>query len=168
MKLSKKVFWIGIYLLIHFLILSDLRTNLFQFQIKGVDEYFSTTTNELSISRIDSRIIDFVQTGDTRKSAKIITYKIPFGFFFLIGLVGLIAVGANRRMYLVLILSHLAVLLLGSLVFYLSINVNTWLLAINDLFTRYFIPLISVGVVAYAVLEKKKIDGDEKEVGRTG
>jgi hypothetical protein len=155
MTMLKKVLFIGLYIVIHFLVLSDIRTGLFQYQIRGVESNFASADKELIISRIDTRIIDFIRTDDTRKTPHVITYKIPFGFFFLIGMTGLIVTTASRGKFVALILSHLTVLLIGSLVFYLSINVNTWLLAINDLLTRYFIPLISIGVVAYAVLEKK-------------
>lgn len=136
--------------------LTDVRTSIFNYQIEGVKSYYSINNSEIKISRIDTRIIDFNYPGSGDSTDKVWTYKVPFGFFFLIGLLGLIIVESYRKYFLVLITAHLIVLLLASLVFYLSINMNTWLLAINDLLTRYFTPMISIGVVAFALIDKRK------------
>jgi hypothetical protein len=152
----KKFCLISLYLLIHFLILTEVRTALFQYQISGVKFYYSSHDSEITINRIDTRIIDFNYPVSNKTTEKVWSYKIPYGFFFLLGIIGLIIVGSDRKFYIVLLLSHFVVLLMGSLVFYLSINVNTWLLAISDLLTRYFTPMVSISVVAFALLEKRK------------
>lgn len=156
MAYLKKFILISLYLLLHFLILTDVRTALFEYQISGVRTYYSTHDSVVTINRIDTRIIDFNYPESNKTTEKVWSYKIPFGFFFLLGIIGLIIVGSDKKYYLVLLLTHFVVLLSGSLVFYLSINVNTWLLAISDLLTRYFTPAVSISVVAFALLEKRK------------
>ncbi|MDZ7807891.1 MAG: hypothetical protein U5K71_12365 [Gracilimonas sp.] len=156
MSSLKKIIWISLYLAFHLLILSEARTSLFKYQIGGIREYAVNSNSELTINRIDTRIIDFDYPKKIDSAEKVWTYKIPFGFFFLLGIIGMILVGSDRRYYIVLLTAHFVVLLLASLVFYLSINVNTWLLVINDLLTRYFIPVISIGAVAFALLEKRE------------
>lgn len=152
----KKLILVSIYLIFHFYILSDVRTHLFEFQTNGVVDYYTSQSTVTTIERIDTRIIDFNYPESRNTTEKVWTYKIPFGFFFMLGMLGLLMIGSGKKYYLVLLTTHFVVLLTGSLVFYLSINVNTWLLAINDLLTRYINPLISIGVVAFALIEKKK------------
>jgi len=158
MKMSfwNKTILISLYLIFHFFVISDVRTHVFEFQIIEVQTYYNSPNSEINIDRIHTRIIDFDYPDKEKGTEKVWTYKIPFGFFFLLGILGLLTVGSNRKYYIVLLVTHLVVLLAGSLVFYLSINVNTWLLAINDLLTRYINPMISIGVVAFALLEKRK------------
>lgn len=155
MPYLKKIILISLYLFLHFLVMSDVRTALFQYQVSEVKTYFSTKDSGTTINRVDTRIIDFDYPIAGEATDKVWTYKIPFGFFFLLGILGLIIIGSDRKYYVVLLSTHFVVLLMGSLVFYLAINVNTWLLAINDLLTRYFIPMVSISVVAFALLEKR-------------
>lgn len=87
---------------------------------------------------------------------KIYTFKFPFGYFFILGLAGLVLIGGNYRLVFILVGIHALATVLNIFALWIGIMLNPYLFSIMDLISRYLLPLSSLGLVAFGLLEKKR------------
>lgn len=151
--MMKKIIFIVLYVALHFLIMHDVRTAVFSFQTQELTEKIEHVENT-TISKLGTRLIYFEYNSENFD--KIWTYKLPFGFFFFLGIIGLILTGANKNYYFGLIGIHLLVSIAGALVFTYLVYKSVWMLAVCDLLSRYIIPLSSIGIIPLSLLEKRR------------
>jgi len=88
----------------------------------------------------------------------IYTYKILFGYYFLLGFIGLTYIARDFKPYILLSIIHfvLSLICLLSLIYGLTYNAN--FLIITDAIVRYLIPVFSLGIVALLPIWYRKID----------
>lgn len=154
----KKITLITLYLLFHLFVMRDVRTWMFSSQFDAdLIERVENSTN-LRFEILDIRLVYFEYEKDDFH--KFWHYKVPFGSFFLIGMVGLIVLNARRHYYFILIGIHVLVLLICSIIFMMDIAQYYQLLIITDLLSRYLIPLCSIGIIPLAFLERKEGSGE--------
>lgn len=158
----KKLIFVIIYALFHLLILREIRTALFSWQVNDEVIQNVDVNSHLLISNLDTRLVLFEYTKDDFH--KFWNYKVPFGSFFFIGMIGLILLGAGKKYFLYLIGIHAFVLLTGTLIFRIDMMQHFRLLIITDLLSRYLIPLCSLGMIPLALIEtKNSIQGARPE-----
>lgn len=76
-------------------------------------------------------------------------FKIPFGSFFLFGVIGLLIMGVDKIPFLYLSGFHFLSGLLSTILVMLAINYSMSLFIIVDFISRYLLPLGSFGYVAF-------------------
>jgi hypothetical protein len=156
----KKAVLVSIYILFHLFILREVRTSFFGFQADALVYENTTDIENLSVNKLGSRLIYLEYQSDDFQ--KVWHYKFPFGFFFLLGMVGLILIGSNKNFYLILTAIHLIVAIIAGFIFYYLIDQSVWWLAVCDMLSRYFIPLASIGIIPLSFLEKRNLLHEEK------
>jgi hypothetical protein len=147
----KKFAFIALYILFHLFILREIRTGIFDLQMRGAQLDRVEAIPDLSIMNLHTRLIYFEY--ESIDYYKVWHYKMQFGLFFLIAMIALIALGAEWRYYLILAGSHFAVMLISSVILIFGIHQNVMLLSISDLLSRYFIPFCSIGIASFAYLD---------------
>lgn len=85
----------------------------------------------------------------------IFTFKFPFGFFFLLGLIGLLIFSAKKEYYYLLVSVHFLAIILSLICIYLGLKSPKFLYSIMDFISRYFLPLASLGIVALQLQDRK-------------
>jgi hypothetical protein len=130
-----------------------VRTEFFSKQIKDFIELNQNRIHpDVTISKLDSRLIN---VGYQSFSGELyLSYKVPFGFFFLIS-ISLLVLKARYQEIKALIVIHLVVLIICSVLIRMSLTEVPQFLFIIDLLTVYLIPLCSLGLVALAYIQKK-------------
>lgn len=156
----KKAIFVGIYILFHLFILREIRTSLFSWQTNALVQTNAQQIDEVSISDLGTRLIYIESKTDTIE--KIWHYKFPFGFFFLLGMIGLILIGSDKNFYLILITIHVLAAVIATLVFSFLIYQSIWWLAVCDMISRYFIPLSSIGIIPLSLLDKRNLLHERK------
>lgn len=156
----KKAILVGIYIVFHLFVLREVRTSLFEFQTDALVHQNITDVENLSVNKLGTRLIYLEYQSDDFE--KIWHYKFPFGFFFLLGMIGLILIGSNKNFYLVLIVIHLFTAIIASLVFSFFIFQSAWWLTVCDMLSRYFIPLSSIGIIPLSLLDKRNLLHERK------
>ncbi|MEQ8523494.1 hypothetical protein [Gracilimonas sp.] len=144
---------ISAYVLFHIYLLRPVRTAVFQFQ---VDEDFIESINEsegLSFQKLDIRLAVFEYTKDDVE--KLFFYKVPFGSFFFLGIIGLILIGADAKFFGILISAHGFILLWSLIIFSMDIAQNLMLLHILDFLSTYLAPLSALGVIPLSLYYKR-------------
>lgn len=140
--------------LIHFSISRTVRTEIFS---KQVTEVVYTEPGvlhpEISVLLAESRVLNISYSGSVGE--KILRYKIPFGFFFIVAVTFLIA-GGKYKESVILVLIHLITLMICSALIGISLSSVPVLFYVIDLFTVYLIPLCSLGLVALAYIQPKE------------
>lgn len=154
----KKAGFIVLYISIHFLIVRPVRTQMFLLQTRGIDRGDIEQLHDVSVQKMDVRLIYF--EFKLKDHQKILHYKIPFGFFFLIGIIGLILADAKKEEFLFLIAVHGGVTILATLILWYGVYVFSWTLFVLDLISRYLVPMTSIGLIPIAFLEKYKLDNE--------
>lgn len=144
---------ISVYVLFHIFLLRPVRTAIFQYQVNEVFVESITESEELSFEKLDIRLAVFEYQKDDVK--KLFFYKVPFGSFFFLGIIGLILVGSDGKLFGILISAH-GLILLGSLViFSMDIVQNLMLLHILDFLSTYLAPLSALGVIPLSLFYKR-------------
>lgn len=147
----KKILFIALYILFHLFILREVRTGLFNLQMRGAQLDKVEQIPDLYIMNLHTRLIYFEYESDDYH--KVWHYKMQFGMFFLIAMIALIAIEAGWRYYLILIGTHFAVMIISSVILIFGIHQNVMFLSISDLLSRYFIPFCSIGIASFAYLD---------------
>lgn len=156
----RKVVFVSIYILFHLFVLREVRTPLFGLQTDSLVKENITEVEHVSVSDLGTRLIYLEYKND--EFQKIWHYKFPFGFFFLLGMIGLIIIGSNKNFYLILIVIHLFTAIIASLVFSFFIFQSVWWLTVCDMLSRYFIPLSSIGIIPLSLLDKRNLLHERK------
>ncbi|MFD2532777.1 hypothetical protein [Gracilimonas halophila] len=156
----KKTVLVTIYILFHLFVLREIRTNMFAWQTQTFVSDGVPQIEEVSINNLGTRLV-YIEY-ETEDFQKIWHYKFPFGFFFLLGMIGLILIGSNKNFYLILTAIHLIVAIIAGFIFYYLIDQSVWWLAVCDMLSRYFIPLASIGIIPLSFLEKRNLLHEEK------
>lgn len=159
--MKKKIILIVLYVAVHFLIMRDVRTTAFSLQINALAEGGIEQVDNTTISKLGTRLIYFEY--ESQDFEKIWTYKLPFGFFFFLGIIGLILIGANKNYYFILIGIHLLISLIGALIFTFLVYKSAWMLAVSDLLSRYLIPLSSIAIIPLSLIEKRQFSVHEEK-----
>lgn len=150
----KRILIIILYVSFHFTLLSSIRSAVFSFQVNGGFLNETIHSDRISITKIDKRMIWFDYHDDTFR--KKLSYKISFGFYFLLGMIGLIIQNTSKEFIYMLIMVHILGILVSSILFKLSGITDYKSLIVIDLITRYLIPLFSLGLMPLSYLQKKK------------
>ncbi|MEX0720219.1 MAG: hypothetical protein WD059_06095 [Balneolaceae bacterium] len=132
----------------------EIRTLLFSYQLNETLIERVENNPNLSFHQLDTRLVYFNYSSPDFQ--KYWHYKVPFGSFFFVSIVGLLAVGADRKYFYSIIIVHTTVLLITSAIFLLDVSTYYWLLIICDLLSRYLIPLCSIGMIPLAVIDKRR------------
>lgn len=156
----KKAVLVGLYIMFHLFVLREVRTSFFEVQTKYLVEEGISSIETISVNGLGARLIYLEYHADDFK--KIWHYKFPFGFFFLLGMIGLILLGADKNFYLIIIGVHLIVTIMCTLIFSYLIYQNVWWLAVSDMLSRYFIPLSSIGIIPLSLLFKNELAHERK------
>jgi|AntRauTorcE11897_2_1112592.scaffolds.fasta_scaffold00349_4 hypothetical protein len=156
----KKTALVVLYILFHLFILREPRTALFTWQTEGFVQNHVENIDQISVKELGTRLINVnYQAGDFQK---ILHYKFPFGFFFLLGIIGLILIGSEKNFYILLIGIHAFTAIIASLTFSLLAGQSVWLLIVCDMLSRYFIPLSSIGIIPLSLLAKRNLLHERK------
>ncbi|MBO6587217.1 MAG: hypothetical protein JJ953_13995 [Gracilimonas sp.] len=148
-----KAVLIAAYVLFHIYLLRPVRTAIFQYQ---VDEKLVESVQEsqyLSFQKLDTRLAVFEYSEGN--SEKLFFYKVPFGSFFFLGMIGLILIGADKKFFIVLISAHSVILISASFVLMVDIVQNLSALHILDFLSTYLAPLSALGVIPLSLFYKR-------------
>ncbi|MEX0723187.1 MAG: hypothetical protein WD357_00610 [Gracilimonas sp.] len=156
----KKIALVGLYILFHLFILREPRTTLFSWQTEGFVQNKVEAIDQVSVKELGTRLI-YVEY-QTDNFEKILHYKFPFGFFFLLGIIGLILIGSDKGFYIILIGIHAFMIIVASLTFSLFVSQGVWSLVVCDMLSRYFIPLSSIGIIPLSLLAKRNLLHERK------
>ncbi|MFA5670042.1 MAG: hypothetical protein WC967_12410 [Balneolaceae bacterium] len=148
-----------LYIVFHILVSRPVRTTIFSLQItpslvEKVEQHPSFSFPQLGPRYFYIEYID-------QNIQNIWRYTVPFGSFFLFGMVGLILMGAHKNMFLILILAHTLIFLITWLVFATDLLSNPYLLNIPDFLSRYIAPLSALGVIPLALMTKTRSEGSQ-------
>lgn len=153
-SLLRKALYIAVFVSIYFLGIREIRALIHDAHLGTVlPEQYGQISSELSFYPQSSVSFTFFKTGTEFKPEW--QYKIPFGLFFLLAILGLISIGADNRMFVYLVSIHFAAGLLSFLMMVIAVNGLRSFIIIPDLISRYLIPLCSLGLVALTYLEQK-------------
>lgn len=160
-KLFKKALLIIGFILLYFLGIREVRKVVHELHLGTVfPEQLSVIDDELEIESQSSVSFTFYNLQYEKGHGW--QYKIPFGSFFLLAVIGLILIDANGKEYATLASIHI----IGGLISFLFVlmGINIWInfLIIPDLLGRYLIPISSLGYVALSYVQKKQkvLDGE--------
>ncbi len=111
--------------------------------------------NSFFLSYIESNLVSADVIVDSLGSRSInlssgnidIGIRVPFGNFFLIGIIGLIVSGARKDFFLYEIYNQIFCLIIICLSLFLSKLISTNLLTLADFISVYLNPLISIGII---------------------
>jgi hypothetical protein len=142
------------YVLFHIYLLRPVRTAIFQYQVneKVIDAV--QTSNILSFQKLDTRLVVFEYSKDNTE--KLFSYKVPFGYFFFLGIIGLILIGADKTYFIVLISAHGFILIVASTIFLMNIIHNPGMLHVLDFLSTYLAPLSALGITPLSLYYKRK------------
>lgn len=142
-----------LYFAFHILVSRPVRTTIFSLQVNPNLVQKVEQHPLFSFHTLDTRLfyIEYNQKDDH----KIWHYKVPFGSFFLFGMLGLILIGAHKNMFFILILAHTLIFLITWLIFTTDILANPYLLNIPDFLSRYMAPLSALGIIPLAFMTKR-------------
>ncbi|WP_421775346.1 hypothetical protein [Gracilimonas sp.] len=148
-KVFIKVMLIITYVLFHLYLLRPIRTAVFQYQVD--DELIESVQSSqyLSFQKLDTRLAVFKYS--TGNAEKLFFYKISFGHFFFLGIIGLILFGAENKFYVVLIAAHGFILISATLIFWMDPIQHTWMFHVLDFLSTYLAPLSALGVIPLAL-----------------
>lgn len=148
-----KAVLISAYVLFHIYLLQPVRTAIFQYQI---DENLIESVQKsqyISFQKLDTRLAVFEYSEGN--SEKLFFYKVPFGSFFFLGMIGLILIGADKKFFIVLISTHGVILISASFVLMVDIVQNLSALHILDFLSTYLAPLSALGVIPLSLFYKR-------------
>jgi hypothetical protein len=143
-----KVLLIALYSLFHIYILRDVRNYIFEYQVSEKFIQNISDSDELSFQKLDTRLFYInYSSSDTQITWR---YKVPFGSYFFLGIIGLILIGASFKYFYVFFSSHGGLLILSILLLKLNLETHLWPLVVIDFSSHYLIPLISIGIIPIA------------------
>ncbi|WP_428236168.1 hypothetical protein [Gracilimonas sp.] len=148
-----KAVLIAAYVLFHIYLLRPVRIVVFQYQ---VDENLVETVQKsqyISFQKLDTRLAVFEYSEGN--SEKLFFYKVPFGSFFFLGMIGLILIGADKKFFIVLISAHSVILISASFALMIDIVQNLSALHILDFLSTYLAPLSALGVIPLSLFYKR-------------
>ncbi len=148
-----KILLIVVFVAFHFTISRGIRTALFKVQVPEQLIERIENNNVFHIQELSTRLI-YIEL-DYNQYHREWKYKLPFGQFFLFGILGLIIIGADKVMYYLLIGAHAIIVLLSGIVFRMDVINNYYLLNVPDFLSIYLAPLSAFGVVTLAYMYKK-------------
>ncbi|MGN8226117.1 hypothetical protein [Gracilimonas sp. BCB1] len=112
------------------------------------------SSQDLSLQKLDTRLAVFKYSkGNT---VKLFSYKIPFGYFFFLGIIGLILIGAENKFFVVLITAHGFVLFISTLIFWMNPAQHPWMFHVLDFLSTYLAPLSALGVIPLALYHRRR------------
>lgn len=153
-KLFKKLFLCVIVVAVYFGGVRKLRNVIHDAHIGTIlPKENGEINSNLSFYTEGAVSFSFTLSSDSNFTSK--KYKIPFGLFFLLPLIGLVILGTLRQDFFVLISIHLLGGIISFLALIYAIPEHPYVLIIPDMLSRYLIPLLSLGLVALSYLQKK-------------
>lgn len=105
--------------------------------------------------KLDIRSTRLWINQSTSQQEKVYAFKFPFGFFFLLGVAGLVLFGFDVRLIFVLFGVHCIAVLVNLLFLWLGLIFSPLFFTGMDLISRYLIPLISLGFPLYGLIQKQ-------------
>lgn len=156
----KKTVLVVLYILFHLFVLREIRTAAFTWQTQSFVPEGVHQIEEVTVQKLGARLVYFEY--ESRFFNKVLTYKFPFGFFFLIGIIGLILIGSGKNLYLILVGIHIFTVIIASLIFSILVYHSIWWFTVVDMLTRYFIPLSSIGIIPLSLLAKRNLLHERK------
>lgn len=138
------------YVLFHIYLIRPVRTAIFQQQVDD-DMIHSVQENEhMAFQKLDTRLVVFEYAeGDVQK---LFFYKVPFGSWFFVGMIGLILIGADKKYFVILIAAHAYILLSSAILFSMDVTSSILLLHLLDFLSTYLAPLSALGIIPLSLL----------------
>lgn len=153
-KFLIKVVLIITYVLFHIYLLRPVRTYIFQHQVDNEMIESVQSSQSLSFQKLDTRLAVFkYSTGNTEK---FFPYKIPFGHFFFLGIIGLILFGAENKLLVLLIAAHGFILIAATVIFWMDPILYPWMFHMLDFLSTYLAPLSALGVIPLALYHRRR------------
>ncbi len=114
----------------------------------------------LNIVKFQTRLWIYDHSSELQR---IHTFRISFGYYFLLAIIGLSFLAQDRKPFLFLISIHLLFTLISIISLYIGLYSISMFLILSDVIARYIIPVCSLGLVALTpTLQKrtKESNGD--------
>ena len=146
---------ISIYVLFHIYLLNPARTAIFQSHVNNYLIENVENSKNLSFKKLSFRSMVIIYNH--QNTSKELSYKIPFGSYFLLGIIGLIIFSAKRNFFVILISAHTLFLTIFFVTLTLDINQNPNLLFISDYLSSYVSPFLSLGITPISIVHRKII-----------
>ncbi len=148
-----KAILIAAYVLFHLYLLRPVRTVIFHFQVDESLVESVQKSQHLSFQTLDTRLAVFnYSEGHTEKH---FSYKVPFGHFFFLGMIGLILIGADKKLFIILFSAHGFILISASFILMMDITENLYTLQFLDFLSTYLAPLSALGVTPLSLFYKR-------------
>ena len=142
------------YVCIHIYLLRPVRTAIFEYQVHDKIFHAVQENKQMACQKLDTRLVVFKYNHD--QSEKLFYYKVPFGSWFFIGMVGLILIGADKKYFAILIAAHALILLSSAIIFSMQVTSSIHLLHLLDFLSTYLAPLSALGVIPLSYYNKRE------------
>ncbi|MEX0856896.1 MAG: hypothetical protein WD016_02020 [Balneolaceae bacterium] len=143
-------------LIIYFFLLRPVRADINENILLPIIEHSVNNGSNTSIGyEAGSRVSTRIFWGEV-SSLNEFYIAVPFGLQFLIGMLGLVSIRADKKYYLALVIIQVVGGILTVSFFYLGALYLKYLLICADLTIRYLTPLCSLGTVPLAFIQKRQ------------
>lgn len=161
-NLAKKALIIIVFSLIYFLGIREARAFLHGLHLGTIlpDEY-GVFDEGISFDNKSSVSFSFYTNFDSDEVSRVWSYKIPFGLFFLLAVLGLILLDSETKYYYYISVIQLIALIFSIIGLLLAKSLSAKFLVIPDIISLYLLPLCSLGLVALVFIAKKEEYGKE-------
>jgi hypothetical protein len=143
--------------IIYFFLLRPLRAELNKYIYQPIVEKSMSQNERIYTDKEASSVSNYIFWSDGDAPPHVLSIKFPFGLHFLLGIIGLVILGAKKSFYIYLVSIQVFGSLSALLCLYLGSLTIIQLLVISDLLLRYLIPLCSLGMVPLAFIYQKQI-----------
>ncbi len=142
-----RILFLVIILVFQLTVSREIRSHLFETIISKNNTYSNYGYHERILPINIGKRVATLQVY-FNESSKNVSVKLPFGMYFIFGILVMIMTGAKNTYYKYMVSVHAIIFLVLIPTIYAGLYFYPTLLLIVDFMSRYMIPLISLGIVA--------------------
>lgn len=157
-KLIRKALFAVLFVGLYFIVVREIRISLNTFFYELITDI--EISSNLNVVKFPTRLWIYDYSFEF---AKTYTFRFAFGYYYLLGMTGLLFFSFDKRSFSYLTITHLLLTIVSLIATLIGlIRFNSFLI-LSDIISRYLIPSISLGIVAISPILVQKTNKGKTE-----